>query len=84
MQTKSVRLPESLIAEVRALGGDHSFSEVLTEAVIEWIKRKRREREDEIIVRSLSQRSPEQRAEEASLVTQAEQSARRILESLDG
>ena len=84
MHTKSVRLPSPVIEEVDRLRGTRRFSQVLAEAVEQWIKRVRRQREDEAIARSLAGRSPDQRDEEAALLDVAAESGLRALESLDG
>ncbi len=84
MPTKSVRLAVELVEETRRLGGDRSFSEVVTEALEEWLRAKRREREDDLIEEALGRRPPGQRADERKLAKTAGRAGRRAMEKLDG
>jgi len=81
---KSVRLSEDLLAEVSALEPGKSFSEVVQQAIADWIAQRRREAEDEVIRQALAGRSAEQRAEEKALAVLAQKSARKTVERADG
>ena len=81
--TKSVRLPRELIDEVEMFRGDQNFTEVVTEAVAQWLRRQRRRHEDQLIEQALTGLPPEQREAEDLLAGAASQSARRTLETID-
>jgi predicted CopG family antitoxin len=84
MLTKSIRLPDELVEEAKRMGGERSFTDVVTEALGQWLQAKRREHEDDIIEQALTRRSPEHREEECEIGRVAGGSALRALEKLDG
>ena len=81
--TKSIRLPQELINEVEMLRGDQNFTEVVTEAVAQWLRCQRRRHEDQLIEQALTGLPPEQREAEDRLAGVASQSALRTLEAMD-
>ena len=79
----SVRLSESLIKEATELNTGKRMSEIINEALRNWIAKERRLYEDDMIRRALSSMSSEQKREERELVNIAEQSSLKALEKLD-
>ncbi|MFQ5492102.1 MAG: hypothetical protein ACE5GE_15400 [Phycisphaerae bacterium] len=84
MKSKTVRLPERLVQAVNALRGDNNFSEVMKQAVAEWVDRRRRKQADDAIAHAAAERSADQIAGETSLIQQAGDSARRLMDHGDG
>jgi len=83
MVAKSIRLPDDLASDVDTLRGDRKFTEVVTEALANWVRLTRRLREDAIIAQALGCVGSEQRQEEHELVQLAQRSALEVLEDLD-
>ena len=84
MLTKSVRLPQEIVDDVRALSPETNFTEVILQALQRWIAEKRRQAEDAMIARALSGVSAQQREEETELAATASKSSRRVMEQLHG
>ena len=73
---RSVRLKRSVAREVETLRGDRSFTDVVNRALVRWVRRERRRREDQLVLEALRSRSPQRIKEEREIVRQASRSAR--------
>ena len=83
-RTVSARLPAPLVEEARNLSPERKISEIIAQALTDWVAFMRRQHEDELIEKSLSSISDEQKREEQKLVRTASRSSLRTMESYDG
>ena len=83
-RTVSARLPATLIEEARDLSPERKISEIIAQALTDWVAFMRRQHEDELIKKTLTSIPDDQRREEQKLVRRAGRSSRRAMEYYDG
>ncbi|UCD28469.1 MAG: hypothetical protein JSV03_15520 [Planctomycetota bacterium] len=83
-RTVSARLPAALLEEAKDLIPEKKISEIIVQALTDWIAVMRRQHEDELIRQALSSMSDEQRQEEQKLTQTASRSSLRVMESRNG
>lgn len=80
----SVRIAQKLLDEATTLSPGQKVSEIISEALANWVAAQSRRQEDEVIKRALASISADQRREEETLVRTAGRSSLRSLEKRDG
>ncbi|MHC4444302.1 MAG: hypothetical protein ACYTF1_18525 [Planctomycetota bacterium] len=83
-RTVSARLPTTLVEEATGLNPEKKISEIITQALTDWVTAMRRQREDDLIKQALSSLSNEQRQDEQNLARVAGKSTLKAMERLDG
>lgn len=80
----TVRLPEHLRRRALDLRPDATLSELIVEALQDWIKAEHRKKEDDIIRQAMTSRSAEQMQAEKELAQKAGYAAQNIMETNNG
>ena len=83
-RTISARFPKALLADLASLRPDQTLSATMVEALTEWIRRRRRQYEDEMITQALVSIPKAQVREEMELARLAGRSALKAVEQANG
>ncbi|MBI4579226.1 MAG: hypothetical protein HY718_05955 [Planctomycetes bacterium] len=79
----SVRIPRELLTQTKELLEGRNFSQVVQEALADWVRDHQRVRWGDLIEQTLKSRSASRRAEHREIAALAGESTRRIVEGRD-